>query len=118
MRHHGRLCNGCSAIVIGAIKGGTISEAAPGCTTFGHAIVCSAIEGCIIMGVIVGCAEAGAQELGGVAMELVTAKTEVGAVLDAVMPSSMSMVVPVKNYFEVLKCQLLHPTLPHDCNSY
>ena len=54
----------------------------------------------------------------GVAMELVTAKKEIGAVLDAVTPLLMSMVVPVKNYFEGLKCQLLHPTLPHDCNSY
>ena len=32
----------------------------------------------------------------GVAMELVTAKKEIGAVLDAVTLSSMSMVVPVK----------------------
>ena len=60
----------------------------------------------------------GTTRIRGVAMELVTAKTEVGAVLNAVAPLSMSMVVPVKNYFEVLKCQLLHPTLPHDCNSY
>ena len=75
------------------------SEAAPGFTIFwcaiaGNAIIGSAIDGCAING----CAQlwvAQYQErdnYGGVATELVTAKMEEGATLDAVaMPRSLTV---------------------------
>ena len=72
----------------------------PGCTILWHTIVCSindrcafdgwAIDECTINGcAIVGCKEAGEGELWGMVTELLMAKTEIGAVLDAVVSLSV-----------------------------